>query len=237
MKKLVAFDLDNTLWDVDPVIVRAEYAMESWFTERFPGFMSLFTASNRLGIRNALIAQTPSLAFDITSLRCETYKQALKQFGLSSEESAVVAESAMTVFSEWRQKVDLYPHVKNVLEVLRQDYQLVAISNGNADVYHPYIGLASYFDFAIRADQIGAAKPDPILFETALKKAEVDYTQMVHIGDHPVDDVSGAAAAGVKAIWFNRHGARRWDESWGVRADAEVHSLLELPDVIRSLLQ
>ena len=30
---LISFDLDNTLWDVDPALVRAEHAMEKWFDE------------------------------------------------------------------------------------------------------------------------------------------------------------------------------------------------------------
>lgn len=237
MKKLVAFDLDNTLWDVEPVIVRAEYAMEAWFETRFPGFMATFTPSHRQMIRQRLTEMSPSLMSDISAVRVEMYKQALKAFGLPTEESEVVAQSAMVEFCEWRQKVDLYPHVKSVLEALSKDYRLVAITNGNADVFHPFVGLASYFDFAVRADQVGVAKPNPELFETALKKADVDYTQMVHIGDHPIDDIAGASGAGIKSIWFNRHGARRWSEEWGARADAEVHSLLELPDAIRLLLQ
>ncbi len=236
MKKLITFDLDNTLWDVDPVIVRAEYAMEAWFDKRVPGFMDVFTPLYRQTLHKQLITDFPSLVVNITALRAEMYKQALKAFGFSLEESDVVAKSAITEFSKWRQKVDLYPYVRNVLEILSKEYRLVAITNGNADVFNPIIGLAAYFDFSVRADLVDIAKPDPKLFEIALKKAGVDYTRMVHVGDHPINDIAGASAASVKSIWFNRHGARSWREEWGTRADVEVHSLLELPEVVKHLL-
>ncbi|GAA0836061.1 MULTISPECIES: HAD family hydrolase [Marinomonas] len=236
MKKVVAFDLDNTLWDVDPVIVRAEYAMESWFEERFPGFDARYPFAVRQEIRKALIVEQPSLLANISAARYEVYKAALKQFGLPTEEADSVAQAALSYFSEWRQKVDLYPHVKEVLEGLQSDYSLIAITNGNADVFHPYVGIGHYFDFAIRADQVGVAKPDSKLFELAADKAGVSVERIVHIGDHPIDDVAGAARAGIKSIWFNRHGARRWDDQWSLRSDIEVHSILELPEAVRLLL-
>lgn len=236
MKKLVAFDLDNTLWDVDPVIQRAEYAMESWFEDRFPGFGVRYPFAAREEIRQGLIIENPNLLSDITMLRYEIYKKALKQFGLPTEEASSVAQAALSYFSEWRQKVDLYPHVKEVLEGLQADYSLIVITNGNADIFHPYIGIGHYFDFAIRADQVGVAKPDVKLFEMAVERSGVTIENMVHIGDHPLDDVAGAANAGIKSIWFNRHGARRWHEDWTLRSDAEVHSILALPEAIRLLL-
>jgi len=233
---LITFDLDNTLWDVAPVIVRAEYAMESWFEERFPGFSQQHSLSAREELRQRVLTAYPEMAPNLTALRLSIYKLALKQFGLPSEEASSVAEAALAHFCEWRQKVDLYPHVVDVLEELNQDYSLAVITNGNADVYHPYVGLGQYFDFAVRADQIGIAKPDADLFSVAAKTAGVDLTQLIHVGDHPIDDVFGASNAGARSIWFNRHGAQRWGDSWGACSNAEVHSLLELPTVIRSLL-
>ncbi|ETX09529.1 HAD family hydrolase [Marinomonas ushuaiensis DSM 15871] len=236
MSVLVTFDLDNTLWDVTPVIVRAEYAMESWFEERFPGFAQHYSVSAQDELKRIVLARLPDIAFNLTALRLEVYKLALKKFGLPSEEGDLIAESALAHFCEWRQKVDLFPHVVDVLEELSQDYSLAVITNGNADVFHPYVGLGQYFDFAIRADQLGVAKPDAGVFSAAAKTAKMDVSQIIHIGDHPVDDVFGASNVGAKSIWFNRHGARRWDDEWGTCSSAEVHSLLELPTAIRSLM-
>ena len=236
MSTLITFDLDNTLWDVEPVIVRAEYAMEFWFEERFPGFSDLFTSSTREKFKSQILEKSPEKASNLTALRLDIYLLALKKFGLPSEEARFVAEAALAHFCEWRQRVDLFPHVIEVLNSLYQNFSLAVITNGNADVFHPYIGLGQYFEFAIRADQVGVAKPDAQPFVYAAKEANFDVSQIIHIGDHPVDDVLGATNAGAKSVWFNRYGARRWDERWGSRSNAEVHSLLELPTVIPSLV-
>ena len=36
MIKLLTFDLDNTLWSVDPIIARAENAMMEWIYKNHP---------------------------------------------------------------------------------------------------------------------------------------------------------------------------------------------------------
>ncbi|MGO2356332.1 MAG: HAD family hydrolase [Marinomonas foliarum] len=236
MSVLITFDLDNTLWDVSPVITRAEYAMESWFETRFPGFSRQFPFSVREELKGQVILSNPEIAPNLTAIRLAIYKLALKQFGLPSEEADSVASAALAHFCEWRQKVDLYPHAVGVLESLSQEYSMAVITNGNADVFHPYVGLGQYFDFAVRADQLGVAKPSVDVFSMAAKQAGVDLTDIIHIGDHPVDDVFGASNAGARSVWFNRHGAQRWEDEWGARSHAEVHSLLELPTAIRSLL-
>ncbi|MEO9275666.1 HAD-IA family hydrolase [Marinomonas sp. 5E14-1] len=235
MSVLITFDLDNTLWDVAPVITRAEYAMEFWFEERFPGYSQQFPFSVQESIKQQIIDKNPEIAFNLTELRLRVYKTSLGKFGLPTEEADLMAKAALTHFCEWRQRVDLFPHVVDVLEELNLDYDLAVITNGNADVFHPYVGLGQYFDFAIRADQVGAAKPSADVFSMAAKKAGLDFSQIIHVGDHPIDDVLGATNIGAKSIWFNRHGARRWADEWGARSNAEVHSLLELPSAISSL--
>ncbi|MCV2403702.1 HAD family hydrolase [Marinomonas sp. C2222] len=231
MSVLITFDLDDTLWDTYPVLVRAEYAMEAWFEERFPGFSQQFPLTVQREMKGTVLQ--PS---NLTETRLQLYIKMLKQFGLPSEEASLVAGTALEYFKEWRQKVDLFPHALEILEELNQDYSLAVITNGNADVFHPYVGLGRYFDFALRADQVGFAKPNTDIFDLAAQKAGADISNLIHIGDHPIDDVSGVLAAGGKSIWFNRHGARRWADEWRAFPTAEVHSLLELPTAIRSIL-
>ncbi len=232
---LITFDLDNTLWDVEPVIVRADFAMENWFDDRFPGFSQKFNAQHLQNIKLELIAVDPSLKVDISRLRVEMYRKALILFGLHQEESAKVAMSAFAHFNEWRQKVDHYPHTLEMLKQLKKHYRLAVITNGNADVFHPYVGLGDVFEFAIRADKEGVVKPDSSLFKKAANTVNLLTESVIHIGDHPYDDVFGANQAGCRSVWFNRHGARRWKDDWPGRPDAEIHSLVELPSVVAYL--
>ena len=56
--------------------------------------------------------------------------------------------------------------------------------------------------------------------------------RLVHVGDDPLRDVAGAAAAGLGTVWVNRP-ADDWPG--GHRPDAEVRSLSELPGVLAEM--
>ncbi len=64
-------------------------------------------------------------------------------------------------------------------------------------------GIGSYLRGAYSAADVGASKPDPRMFLTALADLEVAAHQAVHVGDHLVDDVHGARQAGMHSIWVN----------------------------------
>jgi integrase/recombinase XerC len=112
---------------------------------------------------------------------------------------------------------------------LRHHYTLGVVTNGNADVQR--LGLADYFHFALCAEDIGIAKPDARLFEEALQRGGVEASAAVHVGDHPGDDIAGAQQAGLRAVWFNPAG-KVWEGD--KRPDAQIHSLAELPELLRS---
>ena len=65
----------------------------------------------------------------------------------------------------------------------------------------------------------------------ALKRAGIAAEHAVHIGDHPSDDIAGAQATGLRAIWFNPQG-KAWIAA--TRPDAEIRSLAELPVLLHS---
>ena len=67
-------------------------------------------------------------------------------------------------------------------------------------------GLARYFDFILASTVVGSAKPDQIIFQTALKCSGVDPKDACHIGDEPKADVQGALNSGMDAILIDRHG-------------------------------
>jgi FMN phosphatase YigB (HAD superfamily) len=56
---------------------------------------------------------------------------------------------------------------------------------------------------------------------------------VVYVGDSLAHDVLGAQAAGLRAVWLNRSGEPRPD---GVRPDAEVRTLAELPVALARLV-
>jgi len=57
-------------------------------------------------------------------------------------------------------------------------------------------GLLDRFDTVVTSARAGAAKPDPAIFELALRELGVDAGRAVHVGDEPLDE-QGALAAGL----------------------------------------
>jgi putative hydrolase of the HAD superfamily len=89
------------------------------------------------------------------------------------------------------------------------------------------IGVESLVDHLTISEAVGAAKPDPAIFEAALRAASVPASAAVMIGDSWENDVMGAQRAGIRPIWFRR-------ERGGPR-DRSVTSLRSFRPVERSL--
>ncbi len=224
--QLITFDLDDTLWDVGPVIQSAETRLRDWLGQHAPR-LGGFPIESLAAIRRLLIESEPDLKHRISELRRRILFHALHDAGYSPNEAQAIADQAFEVFLEARHAIDLFPDVHPTLERLANHYMLGVLTNGNADVRR--LGLADYFQFALCAEELGVGKPDPRPFQEALMRADVAAEHAVHIGDHPDDDIGGAQRAGVRAIWFNPAG-KPWEHV--VRPDAEVRSLSELPALL-----
>jgi HAD superfamily hydrolase (TIGR01509 family) len=150
--------------------------------------------------------------------------------GYPEPEARSGAQQAFDVFLQERQKVVLYKEALGVLEQLAQRYTLGALTNGNADIYKT--DAAEYFDFAFLAQDIGAHKPHPDMFQAAIEQSGVTADQIIHVGDDPEHDIRGARDIGMHTVWVNTK-AKDWPG--GERADREVDNLEQLPEAIRSI--
>lgn len=66
------------------------------------------------------------------------------------------------------------------------------------------LGLRPHLDTIVVSEEVGVAKPDRAIFDLALDRLDVSPFDAWFIGDHPVNDVMGAHAAGLDAIWLRR---------------------------------
>ncbi|MWV10595.1 HAD-IA family hydrolase [Pseudomonas sp. R-28-1W-6] len=221
--RLITFDLDDTLWDVAPVMHGAEASLRDWLAVQAPR-LGPVPIEHLWAIRSRLLGGDPDLRHRLSELRRRILLHALIDAGYAQAESRELAERGFQVFLEARHRVELFPDVHQTLERLALRYPLAVITNGNADVRR--LGLADYFQFALCAEELGIGKPDPLPFHTALQRAGVAASQAVHIGDHPGDDIAGARAAGMQAIWFNPQGKPWTGEP---EPPVQISSLAELP--------
>ena len=223
--ELITFDLDDTLWDTAPVIVRAEAVLRDWLTTHAPKAGALEVADFQ-ALRLRVLTEQPELKHRISALRRRVLFHALQDTGYGDAQR--LADEAFEVFIEARHALEVFAQAEPTLAALARDYALGVVTNGNADVRR--LGLGHHFKFVLCAEDIGIAKPDARLFHEALLRGAVTAGAAVHVGDHPGDDIAGAQQAGLRAVWFNP-GGKHWD---GDKApDAEIGCLSELPAVLK----
>lgn len=227
MIEVITFDLDDTLWDVRPALTKAEAAQNAWLEKHYPQILNRQAASDLKRIRQQVLEQNPQLAHQISQFRQAVLQQTLAEAGISETEAHWAAKEAFQAFIARRHDVALYPESLPLLEELAQNYTLGALTNGNADVTKTPLG--KFFDFALKAEDVGAAKPEPALFDHALERTGVNASAMIHIGDSHDHDVVGAYRAGIRSVWFTQQ------EASSDFADHVIACLTELPSLLRGL--
>ena len=102
---------------------------------------------------------------------------------------------------------ELYGDVQPVLYSLKQlGLRLAVVSNWHRGLasFCEETHLSNLLDTVVSSSEIGIEKPDSGLFIEAAYRLRLEADQIVHVGDSPVDDFSGAVAAGLRAILIDR---------------------------------
>ena len=91
-------------------------------------------------------------------------------------------------------------------------------------------GILPRLGAVVVSEAIGLRKPSPVLVRLALRELDVPAPDAVMIGDHAIEDVGAANAAGVDAIWIDKTGEGVTDGNptprWIVRSLLEVAPIL-----------
>ena len=102
---------------------------------------------------------------------------------------------------------ELFPDVVPCLEQLdRLNLPFAVVSNWDSRL-HPVLQglkLGQRLRFVLTSAEFGAEKPDPTIFLTGASRLGLPPEQVLHVGDSLVDDVQGAQAAGLGALWLRR---------------------------------
>jgi putative hydrolase of the HAD superfamily len=102
-----------------------------------------------------------------------------------------------------RCRLRLYPHVREVLDVLRERYPLAAVTDAQsayarAELHK--VGLLHYFDPIIVSGDHGYRKPDRRLFQLALDEMGVAAEHALYVGNDMHRDIFGAQEAGMTTV-------------------------------------
>ena len=225
----ISFDADGTLWDFEGVMRHAlGCALDELrcFVPSTPDSLSIKTL---IAIRNQVAEEQEGKGLTHETIRLEAFKRALEF--IESPDDDLAAHLNALYMKHRFEDIQLFDDVLPALNKLQACYTLGLLSNGNT--YPERCGLAGRFQFVVFAQDYGIQKPNPRLFEIAIRHAGCTKRELLHVGDSFQDDVMGAKGAGVHSVWLNRQ-CQKNDAR--VRPDFEVSSLRELTAICEKLV-
>jgi putative hydrolase of the HAD superfamily len=221
---LVLFDLDDTLCDYSGARTGR---LRTAYGEAFAA----------AGVSNVDLDAVIAESLEIHPHGCHHFPDLLARHGMTDAE---VAQRAQRWYLGNRFRgLALFSDAKAVLAQLRELPGVRAIgliTNGPADVQRDKIdllGLWPEIDFAVISGEIGVEKPDPAIFQEALRRGDAEPADAIYIGDSPEFDMEGACAAGIRRIWMNRAGAP-WPRETPA-PETQTRTLTEIPEILNSL--
>jgi HAD superfamily hydrolase (TIGR01549 family) len=132
----------------------------------------------------------------------------------------------------------LQPDVRPALESLRGRYRLGILANQERWVRDCLRRdeLDGFFELWSVSAEVGAEKPDPAIFEHALRQAATPPERCAMVGDRLDNDIVAARRHGLRGVWLLRGEAPpEPTEDQLAGADAAIPSLAELPSALEAL--
>ena len=83
--KVVTFDLDNTLWDVDPALLRAESAQREWLLKHRPGTVDHHDHESLWEFKKGVWKRNPELAHHVSRMRIRTLYELQREAGYEEQ--------------------------------------------------------------------------------------------------------------------------------------------------------
>ena len=156
-------------------------------------------------LRNAIEA-------DVEAFRQATWNLLLEGYALGDRawtRSSVAIELSRPFRAAMFAALSLYPDVRPALDRLALACELAVITNGLGTAQREklaHFGIDGHFQSVIASAEVGTGKPARLIFAHALRAMDVSADEAVMIGDSLEGDIEGALAAGMHALWLNRHG-------------------------------
>lgn len=201
-KKTIFFDLDHTLWDFEKnsalafetILVKHDIGVD--ISEFLRQYVPINLKYWKL-YRDGKITQQ--------ELRYQRFKEAFDIIGTQVEDNLIDILS-----DDYIKHLPMYNHLYEgaveVLEYLKPKYSLHIITNGFHEVQNGKLknsNIHHYFETVTNSELAGCKKPNPAIYEYALKAANAEKHTSVMIGDCIEADVQGALDYGLDAIYFN----------------------------------
>ncbi|MBK9400998.1 MAG: noncanonical pyrimidine nucleotidase, YjjG family [Bacteroidetes bacterium] len=201
----IFFDLDHTLWDTDR---NAEESLREIFIDQqlkekgIPDFEQFHICYKNHNERLWGLYAENKVGKD--AVRVHRFLNTLQDFQI--HDPNIAHQIADHFVERTPNRKHLIPGALELLDQLHGNYHLSIITNGFKEAQHIKLkasGLDKYFDTVFISEEVGVHKPDPKIFNHAVKQAgAVHVSDCMMIGDTYQTDVFGALNAGMTAVHF-----------------------------------
>jgi putative hydrolase of the HAD superfamily len=234
MLRAILFDLDDTLFDHRHCAREALTAVHQAHTCFAAVAFDEFERAHAEHLE-ALHLEVLDGRLSIDAARAERFHRLLAAAGGAIGDARRAAATFRERYVSARRPV---PGAQALLAALQPHARLAIVSNNLLAEQQEKLrecGLDAYVDALIVSEEAGASKPDPGIFRIALERVEASPAEALMIGDSWANDIEGARALGLPAIWFNPGGLPPPDPSAGVPELRTLEPAADVASTIRSI--
>ena len=221
----IMMDIDNTLLDFDAAERKA--LLET--LQQFSLPCDEAAVSRYHEINSSLWGELNKGKIRRDKLVVERFDRFVKEIGAAAKATAL--NRAYT--EHLATHADVIPGAEEALQELAEVATMIAVSNGTESVERGRLklsGFEKYFDDIFISEAVGVSKPNPKIFQMAMRKLGIEHSDKVLVvGDSLSADIQGGVNAGLDTCWVNMNGLE--NES-GLTPTYEVKALRELYPIV-----
>ncbi len=219
------FDADGTLFDFDQA---AAYALKTTFHQYELPYETQYI-ERYLDINRSVWALFEKGEISAAELKSLRFARFLESLGRKAD-PVQMNEDYLGHLADGSMLLD---GAKELVENLHWKVQMMLITNGFKKVQRPRLqrsGIEQYFESVVVSDEVGAAKPDPEIFEHSFSTmGDPNKEDVLIIGDSLSSDIKGGNNFGIDTCWYNPNQKSRPDQ---MPITHTISNLAELPALL-----
>lgn len=221
----IFFDLDHTLWDFDKnsALTFQRIFEEQKISLSLDSFLEIYIPIN---LDYWKLYREEKITKE--ELRYQRLKNSFDKldFNVKDELIHVISEDYIKYLPY---NNHLLEGAIELLEYLSSKYKLHIITNGFEEVQNIKLeksNIAHFFNVVVTSESVGVKKPNPRVFEFALREANTIAEEAVMIGDSLEADIYGALSLGINPIYLSEKDENNTDKFRTVKSLLDIKQYL-----------
>jgi|SRR3989344_2171515 len=232
-KKAILFDLDNTLYEYEPIhqeaLKKTYDVLKKEIKISFNEFLKLFKLSKSEIQRE--------LAGTASSHNRVLYFQRLIEKTHNTIDPDIVLKLYDSYWNTFLKSIKLRDGVLHTLRKLKEmKIKTAIVSDLTTNIQlkkMSKLGIKDYIDVLVTSEEAGNEKPNPVMFLLALNKLNVLPSDAIMVGDNPINDIEGGNAVGLDTVLL--YTERSLKHSFSEDYQKPNHRINDIKDLLKIL--